>query len=247
MKKNLNLDKLQKKISQADTMYSGLLCLKDALKPFGIGALVYGYMLHLTSHLRRGDYILYATFPENIRDIGEKDGGSLTFRFGDVVPRLNEPLFFDMSSTLHGEGPLYSHNKTYQAIYDIGYCHAWLVPFGKGIENGFGHMIMFQDFSDGAPTLDINKLKSYAPLFHNLMLKNKQLAKHFKLTSKQIEALSWASKGRTASYLAEKLNLSERSIELRLHGARQNLHAKTTAEAVYKALSYGILPSARHL
>lgn len=226
-------------------MYSGLHCLKDALKPLGIGALVYGYMLHLTSHLRRGDYILYATFPDNIRNIGEEDGGSLTFRFGEVVPRLTAPLFFDMNSTLHGEGPLYSHNKTYQAIYDIGYCHAWLVPFGNGIKNGFGHMIMFQDFSDGAPPLDIEKLKDYAPLFHNLMMRYNQLAKHFNLTSKQIEALSWASKGKTASYLAEKLNLSERSIELRLQGGRQKLYAKTTAEAVYKALAYGILPLAK--
>ena len=103
-------------------------------------------------------------------------------------------------------------------------------------------MIMFQNMSPNAKTIDVDKVKSYASLFHREMVRHKKLAHHFKITPKQLEALSWVSKGRTAAYLAEKLEISERSIEMRLQEARKKLYSKTTAEAVYKALAYGILP-----
>lgn len=233
---------IQDRLAQHDTLYDSLHELNAFLKPFGVGQLVYGFMLHRKSHLRQNDNILYATFERSIRDIGMKDGGALTYRFADVTPRADAPLFFDLEETLHGKGPLYSHNNSYRAIYNAGYRHAWVIPFSGVDENGFGLMIMFQNMSPNSQTINIDELKLYAPLFHREMIGHKKLANHFKLSRKQIEALSWVSKGRTASYLAEKLGISERSIELRLQEARKKLCSLTTAEAVYKALAYGILP-----
>ena len=233
---------IQDRLGQHETLHDSLNELKTILKPFGVGQLVYGFMLHRKSHLRQNDNILYATFERSIRDIGMEDGGALTYQFADVTPRSDVPLFFDLEETLHGKGPLYSHNKSYRAIYNAGYRHAWVVPFLGVDENGFGLMIMFQDMSPDAQIINVDGLKSYAPLFHREMIKQKKLANHFKLSRKQIEALSWVSKGRTASYVAEKLGISERSIELRLQEARKKLCALTTAEAVYKALAYSILP-----
>jgi|GEM_PF-3052825 len=230
------------RLGQYDTVYESLHELNTYLKPFGVAHLTYGFMLHRKSHLRQNDNILYATFDKTIRDIGIKDGGALTYQFADVIPRSDKPLFFDLEKTLHGKGPLYSHNESYRAIYTAGYRQAWVVPFLGVDENGFGLMIMFQNMCPNARTIDIEEIESYAPLFHREMIRQKKLANHFKVTRKQIEALSWVSKGRTASYLAEKLGISERSIELRLQDARKKLCSLTTAEAVYKALAYGILP-----
>jgi len=116
------------------------------------------------------------------------------------------------------------------------------MPFLGAVKNGYGFLIMFQDNKTGAPKLDVNQLKAFGPLYHHSMIKYKQMARHFKLTNKQSEALASAAKGRTAGYLATQIGLTERTIELRLQQARKKLHAKTTAEAVYKALTYGILP-----
>ena len=224
------------------SVYESLHRLNTYLKRFGVSEVVYGFMLHRKSHLRQNDNILYATFKESIRTIGIRDGGALTYKFADVSPRSDKPIFFDLEETLAGKGPLYSHNKTYQAIYNSGYRHAWVVPFLGVDENGYGLMIMFQDMAQNARKIDVEAVKSFAPMFHEEMVRQKKLAVHFKLTCKQIEALSWVSKGRTASYLADRLDVSERTIELRLQGAREKLCSKTTAEAVYKALAYGILP-----
>lgn len=233
---------IEEQLAQRETLHESLHVLKSYLAQFGVGQVVYGFMLHRKSHLRQNDFILYATFEKNIRDIGMKDGGALTYQFADVSPRSAEPLFFDLEETLDGKGPLYSHNKTYKAIFELGYRQAWVIPFLGVDDNGFGLMIFFQDMSPNARIINVSELTSYGSLFHREMIRHKKLARHFKITLKQIEALSWASKGRTAAYLAEKLEISERSIELRLQEARKKLCSKTTAEAVYKALAYGILP-----
>jgi len=235
------LNQIECELSKADTMHEGLNLLKTYLKPEGVNELAYGFMLHAKSHLR-SDYLLYTTFPKTIRQASVHDGGAITYRFAEVTPKMSEPMFFDMKDVVEGRGPLFSFNKTFKMIYATGYRYAWIIPFLTEVKNGHGFLIVFQDNKAGAPKLDVNRIKAFGPLYHHTMVKYKQMARVFKLTQKQTEALANAAKGRTASYLATQLGLSERSVELRLQGARKKLRAKTTAEAVYKALAYGILP-----
>jgi DNA-binding CsgD family transcriptional regulator len=247
MDKNLSpivstLKRIEDQLAKAGSLHEGLNLLKDYLKPKGVAELTYGFMLHAKSHLR-GDYLLYTTFPKAIRLVGMQDGGAITYRFGDLTPKMSEPLFFDMKDTVEGRGPLYSFNKTFKMIYETGYRHAWIIPFLREVKNGYGFLIMFQDNKVGAPKLDVNQLKEFGPLYHNTMIRCKQMAKQFKLTSKQTEALASAAKGSTAGDFATGLGLSERCIELRLQEARKKLRARTTTEAAYKALAYGILPN----
>ncbi|VAW02439.1 hypothetical protein MNBD_ALPHA06-1532 [hydrothermal vent metagenome] len=237
----LSSDSIDAKLAEARTMYEGLNVLKNHLLQYGVGALTYGFMLHEKSYLR-GDIVQYTTFPKSIRITGKQDGGAIVHRFGNFVPTMTEPLFFDMEEVLAGKGPLFSYNKTFKEIYDIGYRHAWVMPLAPKIENGFGFLMAFQSIKTSAPKLDVNQLTEFGPLYHSAMIEHKQMAKQFRLTQKQSLALANAAKGRTASYLADKLNLTERSIELRLQETRNKLSAKTTTEAAYKALVYGILP-----
>jgi len=222
-------------------MHEGLNLLKDHLRPCGVGALTYGFMLHVKSHLR-GDTVQYTTLSKAIRQAGAQDGGAVIYRFGDLVTKLTAPYFFDYKAILVGEGPLFSFNKSHKMLYDDGYRYGWIIPFLSQVDNGYGFLMAFQDERDGAPRLEVNQLESYGPLYHKTMIKHKQMARHFKLTQKQSQALANAAKGRTAAYFAGQIGLTERSVELRLQEARKKLHAKTTAEAVYKALAYGILP-----
>jgi len=236
-----NASTLKRALSKVDSLHEGLNVVKDHLKPHGVGELTYGFMLHTKSHLR-GDYLLYTTFPKAIRRVGTQDGGAITYRFGDLTPNMSEPLFFDMKDVVEGRGPLFSFNKTFKMIYETGYRYAWIIPFLEEVKNGYGFLIVFQDNKAGAPKLDANQLKAFGPLYHHAMIKHKQMARHFQLTQNHTEALANAANGRTAGYLATQIGLTERTVELRLQQARKKLHAKTTAEAVYKALAYGILP-----
>ena len=102
--------------------------------------------------------------------------------------------------------------------------------------------MLFQDNQPGAATIDINQLEQYGQLYHMTMHRHKQMATHFDLSKKQSTALASVAKGQTAGDIAEQTGLVERSIELRLQQGRKKLSARTTTEAVYKALAYGILP-----
>jgi len=233
---------LAQELAKTSSIESGLKVLENHLKPYGVHGLVYGFMLHAKSHLR-SDLVFCMTLPEELRQTAEQDGGAITYRFGDVVPNLTEPLFLDLEAVLAGKGPMYSHNKTYIKAQEAGYRCAWIIPFSLGgVKTGYGFLLAAQDTRSGVPEIDVNQLIGFSAFFHKTMIRHKQMARHFNLDKKQSEALDSAAQGRTAKYLAEQLGLSERSIELRLQGARKKLRAKTTAEAVYKALAYGILP-----
>jgi len=232
---------LSQDLSKTDSLETGLVVLENHLKPYGVCGLVYGFMIHEKSHLR-SDLVWCMTFTEELRRTAKQDGGAITYRFGDVVPKLTEPLFFDLEAILAGEGLMYSHNETYVVGQKIGYTYGWIIPFSGEVQCGIGFLMAMQDIESGAPKMDVNQIIGFGAFFHKAMIKHKQMAKHFNLTRAQSEALASAAQGKTAAHLAAELGLTERSVELRVQKAREKLRAKTTVEAVYKALAYGILP-----
>lgn len=222
-------------------MKDGLQLLKAHLKPYGVRDLVYAFMLYEKSYVR-GDYLFYGTFPDKIRQAYEDGGSGASFKYGEVLSHLIEPIFVDINALLDVSNPLHSYNSCTKMILDLGYTNAWIVPLPHEKVGGYGFLMLFQDNQPGAATIDINQLEQYGHLYHMTMHRHKQMATHFDLSKKQSTALASVAKGQTAGDIAEQTGLVERSIELRLQQGRKKLSARTTTEAVYKALAYGILP-----
>ena len=61
------------------------------------------------------------------------------------------------------------------------------------------------------------------------------------LTTRQREALTWVSRGKTGKDIAAIMNLSEPTVEKHLRGAREALDAVTTAHAVRRAMEMKLL------
>lgn len=61
------------------------------------------------------------------------------------------------------------------------------------------------------------------------------------LSRRELECLRLASEGNTSAEIAEKLNLSERTVEHYLTSAARKLNANTRTQAVAIALRSGIL------
>ena len=231
----------KKKLERAGNMIDGLYIVKDFLQPYGVGDLLYGYMLHAKSHVRN-EQILISTFPKTIRKMFVKDGGTISFRFGDMLPTMKKPIFYDLDAALQPKNPLFSFNKSSKRTVMYGYHQAWIVPFlTKGL-CGFGFLMLYQNPEKNAVKIDVDLLEQFGFVYHMSMRMHKQMANHFGLSQKQRIVLAGAAKGHTASDIATQLDLSERTIELRLQEARKKLKARTTAEAVYKALAYLVLP-----
>jgi LuxR family transcriptional activator of conjugal transfer of Ti plasmids len=62
-----------------------------------------------------------------------------------------------------------------------------------------------------------------------------------RLTQRERECLTWAARGCQVGEVADRLNVADRTAEHHLASARSKLRARTTAQAVVKALAMGML------
>jgi len=85
-----------------------------------------------------------------------------------------------------------------------------------------------------------NYLMPITTLFHQFLLESKLIAGYFNLSPKEVDTLRLIAYGKISSDIAHKFDISERTVEHRLSMVRKKLFCKTTSEAVYKAVAYGI-------
>jgi DNA-binding CsgD family transcriptional regulator len=63
------------------------------------------------------------------------------------------------------------------------------------------------------------------------------------LTSRQIEVLGWAAKGKTDWQIAQILLISRKTANYHIERAKQNLQVSTRMQAVLAAVRLGLMPS----
>jgi DNA-binding NarL/FixJ family response regulator len=71
--------------------------------------------------------------------------------------------------------------------------------------------------------------------------RTKLLPKIAKLNSREIEILTWVSRGKKSIEIARKLRLSKRTVDFHVDNARIKLQAATRTEAATKALAGGLI------
>ena len=71
--------------------------------------------------------------------------------------------------------------------------------------------------------------------------RSKQLSKFVKLNKREIEVLTWVSRGNTSVEIAHKLGLAKRTVDFHIDNARTKLGAATRTEAAIKAATRGLI------
>ncbi len=71
--------------------------------------------------------------------------------------------------------------------------------------------------------------------------RTKLLPKIAKLNDREIEVLTWVSRGNTSTEIARKLRLSKRTVDFHVDNARIKLRAATRTEAATRALASGLI------
>jgi DNA-binding CsgD family transcriptional regulator len=71
--------------------------------------------------------------------------------------------------------------------------------------------------------------------------RTKLLPKLVKLNDREIEVLTWVSRGKTSVEIARKLRLSKRTVDFHADNARIKLRAATRTEAAIKAVASGLI------
>jgi len=71
--------------------------------------------------------------------------------------------------------------------------------------------------------------------------RTKLLPKLVKLNNREIEVLTWVSRGKTSFEIARKLRLAKRTVDFHIDNARIKLGAATRTEAAIKAVASGLI------
>lgn len=90
----------------------------------------------------------------------------------------------------------------------------------------------------------IGDLQSFAVHLHDTVMRSDHLndiLRHPNLSAREREVLQWIAAGKTYRDVAEILSISDRTVEVHLRSAREKLHSLTTAQAVARGISLGVI------
>ncbi len=90
----------------------------------------------------------------------------------------------------------------------------------------------------------IKDLQAYAVHIHDKIVQSDtplNTILHTPLSRREVEILQWIAAGRSQQDIADILSISHRTVEVHLRSARTKLNALTTAQAVGRAISVGLI------
>lgn len=90
----------------------------------------------------------------------------------------------------------------------------------------------------------VGDLQSVAVHLHDTVMRSDDMSRVLRqpmLSAREKEVLQWIAAGKTYADVGEILSISDRTVEVHLRSAREKLRALTTAQAVARAVSRGLI------
>ncbi len=213
---------------------------------FGDGRLdhlFWGYSVHLHG-VARNDALIADTFesPDFIQAFLAA-GGTSNDVVGNQIETIRQPFEIDIVRLAERQREAGDTRHTFtETILEFGLKTAWICPLNEPWIGGAGVFNQFYAERGAKSAIPLSDISKIAHIFHDEIKRHRLIAKEINLRSSQIAFLSEVAKGRSARDLADKYQISSRSVEKRLESIRKALKSRSTLEAVYKATMYGVLP-----
>ncbi len=227
-------------IGKRNSIRGALFSLKNIVPEFENCHLGYEYFIQPSSY-KRGDIIAVTTLPSTLTDKYKPSGGENADPVVENIVGMDDMLTIELPKITGNKRSKYYKNPFFLDMQSLGYpiITAYnLLPKG---EFGFGALsVMKPDLLTGRqhPPSHYTVI-GYA--FHLMMKTHGYIERYLEITPKEKEVLKRMAAGRTAHDVAAKFEVTQRTIEMRLASARKKLKARTTTEAVFKCVCYGIL------
>jgi DNA-binding CsgD family transcriptional regulator len=236
-----NFETVSVQIANAPTLRDALFVLKTEHKSFGGCDIAYEYLIRGASYVR-GDLVSMTTMSRKFTDLYLPAGGPNADPVLENADTNHEPFIVDLMKLGRDKKSKYATNKFFSALVKSGRKYFIAYPFMSEDRIGRGILTIMADQAQKDAGLHSDFFAYIGQQFHKSIKQNGQLIRYFNIDDKERHVLSRMADGKTAADIAEELGLSGRSVELRLQSARKKLKARTTTEAVYKAVAYAILP-----
>lgn len=237
----LENDELWSGVAKAKSIRDALFVLKTSAREFGGCDIAYEFVIRRASHVR-GDLVSMTTLSRRYTDLYYPDGGPNSDPVLENIDNEYNPFIIDLKPLCLTKGSKYAANKFFNSLLQNGHRYLSAYPFesdariGRIILTVFSNQKQFDLKIDPAQFIDIGRR------LHRSFKNNGQLKDYFGIEEKEQLVLSRMADGKTAADIAQELDVTVRTIEMRLQNARKKLKARTTTEAVYKSVAYGILP-----
>ena len=229
---------------------SGCASLQDAAQILdgwarneGFKAIVYGYMVLGDAD---AEPLMAMTLPRELREIYEDTGGARDDPVAERLPSITQTQVWDIEAMRNAPAlAAYRNHPFLEAVLDMRFDFACLTPILA--RNGVVSVFAYAEGGgrverrDNASRAVDGAMAAAAGLFHECVRAKGMARQEFRLTVKELDALKFSALGDSARDLADRWQITERAVEKRLASVRRKLGARTTANAVYRAMAFGLL------
>ena len=232
---------IEKLIADSNSIRGALFAVKNSVSLFGNCNLAYELLVRQRGYIR-GDLVNMTTLSHEVTSLYYPSGGTNTDPIIDKVGREEPFLEVDISGAIDDPESKYFGNPFFGALREGG-CVS-LAAYCVSEPGTIGHaaFTVFEDASQQKRRHLTGEMLAFASAFHHALRCSGLIGRFFEINEREIVCLDQAAAGRSASDMANAVNVTGRTIELRLQSARKKLRARNTTEAVYKAVAYGMLP-----
>ncbi len=227
-------------IINANSVRGALFALKTRLAAFGGCHLAYEYMIYPNAYVR-GDLINMTTLPPSIPELYMRSGGTNADPIIENIAGIKTPMHIDIKKLTLTKNSRFYKNKFYLSLLKMGCTNVAAYPFLDGDEKGHGVFSIFADKKLAEQLASPEYYTNFGLRLHQSLKKHGQIARFFNINDNEVFVLGKMAAGKSAADIAQILGVTTRTIELRLQSVRKKLHARTTTEAVYKAVIYGAI------
>lgn len=228
------------RLAPANSIRGALFRLRSEVDTLAGHDISYEYMLRKNAYIR-ADHITTNTLPPEFINLYLPSGGANSDPIMENLGDMTSPMYVDLRSICREPGTKYYKNQFFQRLIKDGCPYLSAFPFTDSLDRGYGVFTIF----DTRPRDVVEPLaKAHSQLggkFHEAITSLGLFSAHFSVTEKEARVLEGMAIGKTADDISAEEGVSRRTIELRLESARKKLKAKTTTEAVFKSVSYGII------
>jgi len=229
---------LSEKLSHCNSIRGALFYLKNHYTEFQDCDLGYEYFVRKNAYIR-GDIIAETTLPRHITDLYAPSGGQNADPIVENIADMKETMSIDLAKLCSDHKSKYYRNAFFEGLqtYDCQTITAYaFLPPG---DFGFGALTLMQSKSYKATNLEPTHFADIGYALHTILKRQGHISRFIGITEKERFVIEKMADGKTAQDVAQYLNITPRTIEMRLQSARKKLKARTTTEAVYKSVCYG--------
>jgi len=227
-------------IASASSIRGALFCVRDAIDELAGHDISYEFMLRKTSFIK-ADLINVTTLSPELISLYMPAGGTNSDPVIENTGDMTAPTYVDLNDICYRKGTKYYKNAFFTRLIGEGCPYLSAFPFNDALERGYGVFTIF----DSRPRADVeplaDRLSEVGRDLHKAIRTQGLYQSFFGLGDKELSTLEHMAIGRTADDIAALDGVSRRTIELRLGTARKKLKARNSTEAVFKAVSYGLI------